>query len=430
MRKNRWLIALSAVMIHLSIGSAYAYSVFKNPLSESLGWNNKEVALSFTIAIFFLGASAAVFGRFVEKYGPRISATVAAVLFSSGLIGAGLSIHLESLTGFYLSYGVIGGMGLGIGYISPVSTLVKWFPDRRGLATGMAVMGFGAGALICGPIAARLIDSVGIASTFYILGGCYLILMLSGASYIAKPPEGWMPAKMEKSTIGGKGVSVRQDLAYMTANEAVKTKRFWLLWVMMFINISCGIMLISVASPMAQEKVGMTAAAAAALVGIMGFFNGAGRIGWASLSDYIGRSNIFIMFFSVQLVLFLLLPSISNAIIFSIIIYIILTMYGGGFASLPAFIGDLFGTKQLGAIHGYLLTAWSCAGVVGPMAVAAIRDATNNYNATFYVFAILLVVAFTASIFMKLNIISIQNQTASIKPVKIVLPFLKEERNV
>jgi len=432
MKKNRWLIALSAVLIHISIGSAYAYSVFKNPLSESLGWNNKEVALAFTIAIFFLGASAAVFGRFVEKYGPRISATVAAFLFSCGLIGAGLSIQLESLTGFYLTYGVIGGMGLGIGYISPVSTLVKWFPDRRGLATGMAVLGFGAGALICGPIAARLIDSVGIPNTFFILGGCYLILMLSGASYIAKPPEDYLPTNMQKLTNEGKGAPVRKvaDLGYMTANEAVKTKRFWLLWVMMFINISCGIMLISVASPMAQEKVGMTAAAAAALVGIMGFFNGAGRIGWASLSDYIGRSNIFIMFFSVQLILFLLLPSFSNAIIFSIMIYIILTIYGGGFASLPAFIGDLFGTKQLGAIHGYLLTAWSCAGVVGPMAVAAIRDATNNYNTTFYVFAILLVVALAASIWMKLNILSIQNQTVSIRPMKGALPFLKEEGNV
>jgi MFS transporter, OFA family, oxalate/formate antiporter len=401
--KNRWLIALSAVSIHLSIGSAYAYSVFKNPLSEKLGWGNTDVAFAFTIAIFFLGMSAAFFGKLVEKKGPRFSATLAAILFSSGLIGAGLSIQLESLTAFYLTYGVIGGMGLGIGYISPVSTLVKWFPDRRGLATGMAVMGFGAGALICSPIAAALINSVGIAQTFYILGAAYLVLMLSGALYIARPPEGWMPKGMKDKVSSGE-MKVKSDLAQLTANEAVKTKRFWMLWVMMFVNISSGIMLISVASPMAQEKVGMTAVAAAAMVGIMGLFNGGGRIGWASLSDYLGRTSVYILFFAAQLIAFLILPSVSNDIVFQILIYAILTFYGGGFALLPAFIGDLFGTKQLGAIHGYLLTSWSMAGVVGPMVVAYIRDATSSYDATFYVFSVLLAIAFVTSILIRSNI--------------------------
>lgn len=400
MHRNRWLIALSAVAIHISIGSAYAYSVFKNPLSEQLGWNTKEVTLSFTIAIFFLGLSAALFGKFVERRGPRAAASVAAVLFSCGLIGAGLSVTFGSLIGFYLSYGVIGGMGLGIGYISPVSTLVKWFPDRRGLATGMAVMGFGAGALLCSPIAAYLIERMGIANTFYVLGVGYFILMIAGASYMAKPPENWSPGNAT-----GKLAAVKapKDLAQLTANEAVRTKRFWLLWFMMFSNISAGIMLISVASPMAQEKVGLTAVAAAAMVGMMGLFNGAGRIGWASASDFVGRGNIFVLFFGAQLILFLLLPSVSNALVFQVIIFTILTMYGGGFASLPAFIGDLFGTKQLGAIHGYLLTAWSCAGVVGPMAVAAIKDTTNSYDATFYTFAALLVLALAAALYMKRN---------------------------
>nr|WP_153738193.1 OFA family MFS transporter [Aquibacillus halophilus] len=407
MNKNRWLIALSAIAIHLSIGSAYAYSVFKNPLSDLLGWNSKEVTLSFTIAILFLGLSAAVFGRFVEKWGPRKSATIAAFLFSAGLLISGLAIQLESLLLYYVGYGVIGGMGLGIGYISPVSTLVKWFPDRRGLATGMAVMGFGAGALIASPVAAYFIQSVGISTTFYILGISYFVLMISGASYIAKPPEGWMPKSMQEDSaaaITGKTKRRQEDLAQLTANEAVKTKRFWLLWIMMFINISSGIMLISVASPMAQDKVGMTVVAAASMVGLMGLFNGAGRILWSSFSDYIGRSNIFIIFFSVQLVLFFMLPSISNVIVFQICIFIILTMYGGGFSSLPAFIGDLFGTKQLGAIHGYILTAWSSAGIAGPMIVASIYDATNSYNATFYIFGISLVVALATAIMMKLNI--------------------------
>lgn len=409
--KNRWLIACSAVAIHLSIGSAYAYSVFKNPLSDKWGWESTQVALSFTIAIFFLGMSAATFGQFVEKRGPRVSAILAACLFASGMIGSGIAISAGSLIGYYFSYGVLGGMGLGLGYISPVSTLVKWFPDKRGLATGMAVMGFGAGSLIASPVAAKLIESVGISNTFYILGACYFVLMFSGASYISKPPEGWVPASMKKQPEKIKSVMKDKDLAQLTSNEAAKTTRFWLLWIMMFVNISAGIMLISVASPMAQNKVGMTAVAAAAMVGIMGLFNGGGRIGWAALSDYLGRSNVYIGFFVVQLIAFLILPSVSNPIVFQILIYIILTMYGGGFAMLPAFIGDLFGTKQLSAIHGYLLTAWSIAGIAGPLIVAYIYDSTNSYDKTFYIFAIMLALALCTSIIMKLNIRKIKAKT-------------------
>lgn len=400
--KNRWLIALSAIAIHLSIGSAYAYSVFKKPLSDTLGWDSTDVAFAFTLAIFILGISAAVFGRFVEKRGPRVSATVAAVLFSLGQLLSGYFVSTGSLIGFYLAYGIIGGIGLGIGYIAPVSTLVKWFPDRRGLATGMAVFGFGAGALVTGPIAESLITGQGIPATFYTLGVVYFILMILGASYIARPPEGWMPAGMKEGAVQGN--TVARDIAQLTANEAIKTPRFWMLWIMMFVNISAGIMLISVASPMAQEKVGMTAWAAAAMVGLMGIFNGAGRIGWASLSDYIGRQNVYIIFFALQLAAFLILPNVTTAFLFQILIYAILTMYGGGFASLPAFIGDLFGTKQLGAIHGYLLTSWSMAGVVGPMVVAYIRERTNNYDATFYFFAVLLLVALVVSVLMKRNV--------------------------
>ncbi len=423
-KKNRWLIALSAVSIHLSIGSAYAFSVFKNPLSSQMSWDASQVTFAFTIAIFCLGMSAAFFGKYVEKYGPQKSAIVAALLFSGGLIGAGLSIQSGSLVGFYLFYGIIGGMGLGVGYISPVSTLVKWFPDRRGMATGMAVLGFGAGALICSPIAAKLIESIGIAQTFFILGTSYFVLMIMGASYITMPPEGWLPESMKAKVESG-AVKVKQDLAQLTANEAIKTKRFWLLWVMMFVNISAGIMLISVASPMAQEKVGMTVVAAAGMVGIMGFFNGAGRIGWASLSDYLGRSNVFTLFFSIQLVAFLILPHASNVILFQLLIFAILTIYGGGFASLPAFIGDLFGTKQLGAIHGYLLTSWSMAGIAGPMIVAYIRDVTTSYNASFYVFSIFLVVAFVASIVIRFDINNIRKFNSSKVSEKIHILNIK-----
>ncbi|MEK3820702.1 OFA family MFS transporter [Cytobacillus sp. FSL W8-0315] len=399
--KNRWLIALSAVAIHLSIGSVYAYSVYQNPLKETLGWEKTDVSLAFTIAIFILGIAAAFFGRFVEKRGPRVSAMIAAVFFGIGIIGSGFAIQLENYVLFLIFFGVIGGLGLGFGYIAPVSTLVKWFPDRRGLATGMAVMGFGAGALITSPIASRLMIATSIPTTFYVLGISYFILMILGALYIVKPPEGWAPEGMEENR---EERPVKADLAQLTANEAIKTKRFWFLWIMMFINISAGIMILSVAAPMAQEITGASAITAAGIVGIMGLFNGGGRIGWASASDYLGRGNTYMTFFLIQVAAFFILPFITNSFIFSVFLYIIVSCYGGGFASLPAFIGDLFGTKQLGAIHGYLLTSWSIAGVVGPMLVSSIYENTQSYTITFYVFGTMLAIGFIVSLLMKRDI--------------------------
>ena len=408
-KKNRWLIALSAVAIHLSIGSVYAYSVYQLPLNEALGWEKTDVSLAFTIAIFILGFAAAFFGRFVEKRGPRVSAIIAAIFFGVGTLGAGFAVQNANYILFLVFYGIIGGLGLGFGYIAPVSTLVKWFPDRRGLATGMAVMGFGAGSLITSPVAGQLMINSSIPMTFYILGLAYFVLMISGALYIAKPPEGWIPAGMKEEN-GEVKTDRKADLAQMTANEAIKTPRFWLLWIMMFINISAGIMILSVASPMSQEITGATAITAASIVGIMGLFNGAGRIGWASGSDYLGRENTYMVFFIIQVVAFFLLPYITNTIVFSIMLFIIVSCYGGGFACLPAFIGDLFGTKQLGAIHGYLLTSWSLAGVVGPMVVSYIYETTNNYTTTFYIFAVLLIGALIVSVLMKRNIASIRSK--------------------
>jgi Major Facilitator Superfamily. len=402
--KNRWLIALSAIAIHLSIGSVYAYSVFKNPLGEMWGWSSTQVTVSFTIAIFFLGMSAATMGRFVEKWGPRKSATIAAIFFSIGTAGTGIAVKLGSLPFYYLTYGVLGGIGLGIGYIAPVSTLVKWFPDKRGLATGMAVMGFGAGSIITSPVATKLMSIFGISTTFFILGASFLVLMLLGASYIERPPADYQPKSMKTAKEKRAKKAKQADLAQLTVGEAVRTPRFWLLWLMMFINISAGIMLISVASPIAQDKVGMTVAAAATVVAIMGFFNGLGRIAWSSFSDYIGRENIFLIFFGVQMILFFLLPNVTNPVVFQIFMYIIVSMYGGGFSCLPAFLGDIFGTKQLGAIHGCVLTAWSFAGICGPMIVSSILDATSSYDLTFYVFTVLLIIAFITSLIMKWNI--------------------------
>ncbi|WP_227935243.1 L-lactate MFS transporter [Alkalihalobacillus deserti] len=401
--KNRWFIALSAIAIHLSIGAAYAYSVYTYPISEAMGWSPTQVTIAFTIMMALAGSSAALFGKFVERNGPRKSAMLAAVLFGLGQAGSGIAIAIGSLPLFLLTYGLASGLGLGIGYISPVSTLVKWFPDRRGLATGMAVLGFGAGALITAPVAANLMATIGITNTFYLLGSCYFILMMLGASYIAPPEEGWMPASMKKDIASGKKI-IKKDLQQLTSKEAVKTKRFWMLWTMMLINTTAGIMMISVASPMAQEVVGLSAAAAATLVGIMGIFNGGGRLGWATLSDYIGRPTVFIIFFSIQIIAFLTLPFITSIIMFQILILLVVSCYGGGFSNLPAFVGDLFGTKQLGAIHGYLLTTWSLGGVFGPMIVSQIKERTDSYIPVFYVFLALILFAFIISIMMKLDI--------------------------
>ncbi|MDX1427696.1 MAG: OFA family MFS transporter [Salegentibacter mishustinae] len=407
--KNRWLIAASAVFIHISIGAAYAYSVYTQPLVETKGWSMASVTTAFTIMMVLGGGSAALFGKFVERSGPRKSAMLAAVLFGLGQAGSGFAISMDSLTGFLLSYGLLSGLGLGIGYIAPVSTLVKWFPDKRGLATGMAVLGFGTGALITAPVAASLIESIGISYTFYILGISYFVLMMLGASYIAPPPKNWMPAGMKAAVKAGTR-KIKKDLSQATSGEAVRTKHFWMLWTMMLINTSAGIMMISVASPMAQNIVGLSAGAAATMVGIMGVFNGGGRLGWAAASDYISRPKVFIIFFIIQLAAFITLPIITSAFIFQIFIFLVVSCYGGGFSNLPAFIGDLFGTKELGAIHGYLLTTWSLGGLIGPTLVSQIYTRTGSYIPVFYVFTGLIIIALIISILLNRSIQKVKSK--------------------
>ncbi|WP_059105624.1 L-lactate MFS transporter [Shouchella shacheensis] len=411
--KNRWLIALAAVGIHISIGSVYSWSVFTNPLGEKHGWGLSEVQLTFSIAILFLGLSAAFMGHFVEKYGPRKSGIIATICFGVGMIGSGLADQVGSLYLLYFFYGALAGTGLGIGYITPVSSLVKWFPDRRGLATGLAIMGFGFASLIASPVMEALIGSVGISNTFYLLGAIYFIVMMVSSLYLAPPPKDWVPAGMKKQDdkkSKKKEKKVQGDLTQLTANQAVKTIRFWALWLMLFINVTCGIAIISVASPMAQQIAGLSAAAAATMVGVMGLFNGFGRIGWASVSDYIGRPNVYTTFFAIQTVAFFLLPNVTNALVFQLLIFIILSCYGGGFASIPAYIGDLFGTKQLGAIHGYILTAWAAAGLAGPLITAWIHEATASYSLTMYIFTAAFVVALVISLLIRLNIRKVRQQ--------------------
>ncbi|TFE02106.1 L-lactate MFS transporter [Jeotgalibacillus salarius] len=412
--KNRWLIAAAAVGIHISIGSVYSWSVFSNPLNEKHGWAASEIALIFSIAILFLGLSAAFMGHFVEKHGPRKSGMIAAISFGLGMIGSGFADGIGNLYLLYFFYGVLGGIGLGIGYITPVSTLVKWFPDRRGLATGLAIMGFGFASMIASPVMEALINNIGISGTFYLLGAIYFVLMFSSSLYLEKPPADYVPKGMTQEEKKEKQENNKTgDLAQLTANEAVKTVRFWALWIMLFINVTCGIAIISVASPMAQSIAGMTAGAAAVMVGIMGVFNGLGRLGWASASDYIGRPNTYTAFFVIQIAAFVLLPNVTNALVFQILIFVILSCYGGGFASIPAFIGDLFGTKQLGAIHGYILTAWAAAGLVGPSVVTRIEEATNSYALTMYIFTGAFVVALIVSLLIRVNIKKIRQENAA-----------------
>ncbi|WP_298345368.1 OFA family MFS transporter [uncultured Algibacter sp.] len=399
--KNRWLIAASAVGIHISIGSVYAYSVMTNPVKDIFDVDGSVIKWAFKIAILLLGLSAAFLGRWVEKVGPKVSGTTAGIFYGVGILGSGLAVQLESLWLFYLCYGVIGGIGLGLGYITPVSTLVKWFPDRRGLATGMAIMGFGFAALIFGPVMQSLFESVGVSNAFYILGLIYMVLILSSARYIERPPEGYLPDGFKP----GEGKTIKKDMANITANEALKTPRFYYIWVMMFINIACGIAIISAASPMMQEKLNYSPMEAAAIVGLIGVFNGLGRIMWSTLSDYLGRANTYIIFFAFQILAFYFLPQISMELAFLIVLFTVITMYGGGFATLPAFLGDLFGTKQLGAIHGMVLAAWGLAGVVGPTIYDMVKTATGSLDTTLKVFAGLFIIAFLVSLLMKRTVV-------------------------
>lgn len=403
--KNRWLIALAGLGIHISIGSVYAWSVFSKPLQLAFGWNLKQANFTFGLAIFMLGISAAVMGHVVERRGPRFAGLVSALLWALGLLGSayatsGYAPDNGRLWLLYCFYGLVGGAGLGTGYVTPVSTLMKWFPDHRGLATGLAIMGFGFASFLGAPVIGRLIEAEGLSLTFLSLGVVYLLIMVVSALYLQPPPTGWQPL----GYTGPKRVPQRRhiDLMPMTANEAVKTLPFYGLWTMMFINISCGIAVISVASPMAQELTGINAIAAAAIVGINGLFNGAGRLAWASLSDHIGRPNTYVAFFLIEILAFWCLPSVPEVLVFQVLLYLVMTCYGGGFSTLPAYIGDIFGTRQVSAIHGYVLTAWALAGITGSSLASLLREETGSYADMMRIFAGVFVVALAVALAMRI----------------------------
>jgi MFS family permease len=373
---NRWMIPVAAVVIHVCIGSVYAWSTFNRPIkalfSTSPWWFSPPYT-TFTTALVLLGLSAAFGGPWVERHGPRVAATAAACFFGVGLVigGVGLAAHQSILV--FLGMGVIGGIGCGLGYISPVSTLVKWFPDRRGMATGMAIMGFGGGAFLAGYLNVYFMNLFGVARTVMILGVTYFIIMMIGARMIRRPPVGWKPAGWTPPVRTNRMITDRS----VSRNHAVATPQFYLLWGILFINVTAGIGILAQASPMMQDMFRKTALEAGAVVSIISLFNAGGRLFWASLSDYIGRRNTYFTFFLVQFALFLLIPRIAgngNWVLFQIMIFTVFTMYGGGFATVPAFLADIFGEENVGAIHGALLTAWSAAAVAGPVIITQLSE--------------------------------------------------------
>ncbi len=401
MKRNKWGIAAAAVGIHICIGSVYAWSVLTKPIMSEMGTGLQSVQWAFSLAIFFLGMSAAFFGSFVERYGPTVSGTVSAIFFSLGMLGTGMAVYLNNLWLMYIFYGVIGGIGLGIGYITPVSTLVKWFPKNRGFATGLAIMGFGFASLVAGPIMQFLYTTYGLVEMFFALGVSYVVIMLGSAFYLAAPEESQLFLLMEtKGRI--RNEEPRPEKMY-SATEAVQTWKFYALWWMLFINITCGIGLLSVASPMAQEVVGMTAKEAATMVGIIGLLNGLGRLLWAAASDYIGRANTYTLFFLIQIAAFYMLAQITDSFTFQMLLFLIITCYGGGFATIPAFLADLFGTKALSNIHGKVLTAWAVAGIAGPLVISYLRETTSGYYETLYVFTGFFLTALVVSLVLKIR---------------------------
>ncbi|WP_328523724.1 OFA family MFS transporter [Kribbella sp. NBC_00359] len=393
---SRWLIPPAALAVHLCIGQAYATSVYKTSLVKHFDSSQTAIGVIFSIAIVMLGMSAALGGTWVERNGPRKAMFVAACFWATGFLVGALGIGTGQLWLVYLGYGVIGGIGLGIGYISPVSTLIKWFPDRPGLATGLAIMGFGGGALVASPLSRQLLsqyDSAydpdvsssvagggALVGLFLTLGIVYFAIMMFGVFNIRVPAEGWAPEGFDPATVKQKPLVTT---ANVSAANAIKTPQFWLLWVVLFCNVTAGIGILEQASPMIQDffrgadgKSTVAVAAAAGFVGLLSIFNMAGRFGWSSTSDVIGRKPMYTIYLGLGIIAYFLLATVghNNTAIFVLLAAVIISFYGGGFATVPAYLRDLFGGFQVGAIHGRLLTAWSAAGIAGPLIVNGFLD--------------------------------------------------------
>jgi MFS family permease len=418
------MVPPAALCIHLCIGQAYAFSVFNLPMTKLLGitqpglndWKLTDLGWIFSIAIFTLGASAAIFGRWVEEGGPRRAMFTAAACFGGGFLVSAFGVSIHNLWVVYFGYGVLGGCGLGLGYISPVSTLIKWFPDRPGMATGMAIMGFGGGAFIAAPLSVMLMSMfstashVGVQETFLVMGVGYFCFMTVGALLVRVPPEGWRPAGYVPPVTSNAMITTQNVHVY----DAIRTPQFWCIWIVLCMNVTAGIGVLGQASAMSQEMFPgrVTAVSAAGFVGLMSLFNMAGRFFWASTSDLIGRKATYMIFFILGALMYSLVPMAGlsgNLTAFILCFLVIISMYGGGFATVPAYLRDMFGTRYVGAIHGMLITAWSVAGILGPVLINYIREyqvqhgvpKAEAYNITMYIMAGLLLVGLLANLMVR-----------------------------
>lgn len=386
---NRWGIAVAAVCMQICLGAVYGWSVFKKPLMGAEHWSETAVQLNFTLAILFLGFGTIIGGLWQDKAGPRKVATTAGIIYGLGYMVSGIAAAHHSLNWLYIGYGVLTGIGMGMGYICPVATLVKWFPDRRGLMTGVAVCGYGFGAAVMSPFAAREVIHYGVPATFWTLGIVYLLVVVIAAQFYANPPVGWRPAGWEPRTSVAKAASVVD----FTVGEALGTWQFYLLFLLLFLNVSAGIMIISQASPMAQEMVGMTVLKAALMVSVISLCNGFGRVFWAWVSDYLGRSRVYFLLFLIQVAIFIMLPRIHSFSLFTICFAIIGLCYGGGFGTMPSFTADFFGAKAMGGIYGIILLAWGLAAIPSPIMIAHIHQNLGRYAPAINVIAVVMLIA-------------------------------------
>jgi len=389
--RYRWFVAAAAILIQLCLGAAYGWSVFVKPLVKVEHWSLPAVSLTFSLAIFCLGIGTAIGGTWQDRVGPRVVCSVAGVLYGLGYFVAAAAVRNHTLPGVYLGYGVISGLGMGMGYVCPIATLVKWFPERRGLMSGIAVCGYGMGALVMSAVAAPRIATVGVSSTFMQLGAAYLVLVVVGAQFLRNPTQ---TAAMEAA-------QARSGAVEFTTRQALGSQQFWVLWLMLFFNVSAGIMIISQASPMAQQLAGATPVAAAGVVGVIAIFNGLGRVVWAAASDYIGRTRVFMLLFLLQACVFFALPHCQSLGLFTVVVGLVGFAYGGGFGTMPSLTADLFGSRSMGGIYGCILLAWGCGAVPSPMLIAYVREHTGGYSAAIYGIAVVMVAAIALPLLVK-----------------------------
>ena len=382
---NRVIIAVAGVVMQVALGAVYAWSVFRDPLSQQYGASVTATNITFSITILALGFAAFFGGLWMGRSGPRIVAITAGVLYGAGIFLA--SFAGNSLTLLYLTYGLLGGIGIGLGYIVPVATLIKWFPDKRGFITGIAVAGFGGGAFVTAFIAKYLVSSVGVFQAFAILGVIYLVMVVGAALFMRNPPEGWKPEGWEPDTTER---SDRSGVDY-DLGGVLRTWQWYALWALLFLNVSAGISIITEAAPMAQEITGVNATVAAGLVSIISVANAAGRFLWAWLSDAIGRKWVFFVMFILQAALFLLLPLVNVYFLLAVLTFVIVSCYGGGFGTMPAFNADYFGPTNVGTNYGLMLTAWGFGGVLGPLLISRVIDTTDSYTLAFYIIAAIMI---------------------------------------